>query len=205
MSTVDRVQASIMGGLLRGDFSPGTWLRQDELAEDLAVSKIPVREALQRLAATGLLRFEPHRGAVVPELTAADATEIFALRRGIEPRLLDQALPLLSVVDLAEAEVALQAAGLSLTEANWAFHRSLYRASGWERGLAVAESLHVAVAPYVLLYTEELGGAEDSDAEHLALLGACRRSDREVASDLLNRHLANAERALVGFLDPYPG
>lgn len=205
MSTVDRVQALVKGGMLRGELGPGTWLRQDDLAEELSVSKIPVREALQRLAATGLLRFEANRGAVVPELTASDAAEIYALRAGIEPRLLGEALPRLSLVDLAEAEVAIEAEGRSLTEANWAFHRALYRASGWDRGLAVAESLHIAVAPYVLLYTEQLGGARDSDVEHVALLDACRRGDRAAASDQLARHLDNAERALVGFLGPTAG
>ncbi|MEL6981617.1 MAG: GntR family transcriptional regulator [Actinomycetota bacterium] len=205
MSTVDRVQASVMGGLLRGRFEPGTWLRQDDLAEELAVSKIPVREALQRLAATGLLRFEANRGAVVPQLTASDAAEIYELRLGIEPRLLDRAIPRLTIVDLAEAEVALQSDHLSLTEANWSFHRSLYRAAGWDRGLGVAETLHVAVAPYVLLYTEQLGGARDSDAEHLALLDACRHGDRATAADLLITHLDQAKAALVDVLDPGDG
>ncbi|MGI9613192.1 MAG: GntR family transcriptional regulator [Acidimicrobiales bacterium] len=200
MSTVDRVQASVMSQLLRGQLEPGAWLRQDDLAEKLAVSKIPVREALHRLAAIGLLRFEANRGVVVPELAAPEAAEIYELRRGIEPRLLDRALPRLSIVDLAEAEVALESDSLSLTEANWAFHRSLYRASGWERGLAMAEVLHVAVAPYVILYTEGLGGARHSDTEHAAILEACRRGDRDTASTQLLEHLDNAQQALVSFL-----
>lgn len=189
-----------MSGLLRGEVEPGTWLRQDEIAGQLGVSKIPVREALQRLAGIGLLRFESNRGVVVPELSAAEAEENFALRRGIEPQLLERALPRISIVDLAEAEVALEADGLSLTEANWAFHRALYRASDWERGLAMAEILHVAVAPYVVLYTEHLGGATESDAEHVALLEACRRGEPEAATALLRGHLDHAEQALVGFL-----
>ena len=190
-----------MGGLLRGELGPGTWLRQDEIAGRLGVSKIPVREALQRLAGLGLLRFETNRGAVVPELSAMEAEETYALRAGIEPQLLDRSLPELSAADLAEAETALAADGRSLTEANWAFHRALYRASGWDRGLAVAEILHAAVAPYVVLYTEGLGGAGDSDAEHHALLEACRRGDRETAVALLLGHLDNARTALVAFLE----
>ena len=189
-----------MDGLLRGEIAPGTWLRQDELADRLNVSKIPVREALQRLAGLGLLRLEPNRGAIVPELTAAEAEENYALRRGIEPQLLERALPKLSIVDLAEAELALTADRLSLAEANWSFHRALYRASGWKRGLAIAEILHAAVAPYVLLYTERLGGAGDSDAEHSALLDACRNSNRKVAVGILRAHLDHASDALRGFL-----
>lgn len=189
-----------MAGMLRGELAPGTWLRQDDLAERLGVSKIPVREALQRLAAIGLLRFEANRGAVVPELTAAEAEENYTLRRAIEPLLLKRAIPSLSIVDLAEAEVALQAAELSIAEANWAFHRALYTPAGWTRGLAMAEILHAAVAPYVMLYTEGLGGASESDAEHAAVLDACRNDDSRRATEQLLDHLNHAQQALVADL-----
>lgn len=210
MSSVDAVQDALMRALLRGELTPGTWLRQDELAEQHGVSKVPVREALQRLAGIGLLRFVPNRGAVVPELSAAEAEEHYALRRGIEPQLLRRAVPRLSIVDLAEAELALGdedqgAAGRSLTEANWAFHRALYRAAGWERGLALAQILHVAVAPYVVLYTEGLGGAGESHAEHLALLAASRDGDAEAAVAVLHDHLDHAEAALVDWLGRIDG
>ena len=198
MSTVDRVQAAVMSDMLRGSLPPGTWMRQDDIAERLGVSKIPVREALQRLAVIGLVRFEANRGAVVPELSASEAEENYVLRHAIELRLLGRALPLMSIVDLAAAELALIAAA-PLTESNWNFHRALYAASGWKRGLAIAEILHAAVAPYVLLYTEGLGGAAASDAEHLALLELCRKGDVAGATDLLSQHLQTAEFSLINW------
>lgn len=201
MSSVDRVQQALVEGLLRGELQPGTWLRQGELAERFGVSTVPVREALQRLAAHGLLQFEPNRGAVVPELSAADAEEQYALRRGIEPQLLRRAIPRSTIVDLAEAELALDGTDLSRTERNWAFHRALYRASGWERGLSIVGLLHAAVAPYVLLYTEGLGGAQESHDQHLALLEASRAGDVTAALAVLGEHLDHAERALVEWLD----
>jgi DNA-binding GntR family transcriptional regulator len=202
MSTVDHVEAEIRRELLRGTAAPGTRLRQDDLARRLGVSKIPVREALQRLAGVGLLRFEPNRGAVVPSLQAEDASEIFALRRQIEPLLLQRALPQLTIVDLAEAELALDAGpeARSLPEANWAFHRALYRASGWDRGVGLAETLQVAVAPYVALYHDGLQGAEASHREHLELLDACRAGDAAAARRILLHHLGAAEQALLGHL-----
>ena len=186
--------------MLRGDLPPGRRLRQDAIATELQVSKIPVREALQRLAANGLLEFQANRGAVVPALTVDDAVENYALRRVVEPQLLARAIPRLTVVDLAEAEVALSSKDMTVTEANWAFHRALYRPAGWSRGLAITEMLQVAVAPYVRLYTQELGGASDSDEEHDGLLEACRRCDVDAALPLLDRHLDRAERALVRYL-----
>lgn len=93
-------------------------------------------------------------------------------------------------------ELALGSGDLSTTEANWLFHRALYRGSGWDKGLAISEMLHAAVAPYV----ETLEGAHDSDAEHLQLLDACRAGNIKQATKLLDVHLAEAEQALVSFL-----
>jgi DNA-binding GntR family transcriptional regulator len=204
MSTVERVEQRVRQGLLRGDYAPGAWLRQDELAAELGVSKIPVREALQRLAAASLVTFEPNRGAMVRPLTATDAEEIFALRVALEPKLLRRAIGHHTTVDLATAELALASDSLPLTEANWLFHRALYLAASWPRALATVETLHAAVAPYVLLYTESLGGAAHSDAEHRELLARCRANDAGSAVRILRVHLRAAAEALAAHLSGWP-
>jgi DNA-binding GntR family transcriptional regulator len=215
---VDGVERVLLDELLRGEHPPGSPLRQDELAARLGVSKIPVREALQRLGANGLLVFETNRGARVPVLSVEDAIENATLRRAIEVELLRQATPRLTVVDLAQAEHELDSApdadpmsssmpspttspmSDSVTAANWRFHRALYRSSGWSRGLAIAEMLHAAMAPYVLLYLRSLGGRDPSDVEHRALLDACRTGDTEMALELLRVHLDTATTTVIDFL-----
>jgi DNA-binding GntR family transcriptional regulator len=200
MSTVDRVEQRIRDGLLRGDYPPGSWLRQDDLATELGVSKIPVREALQRLSAATLVTFEPNRGAMVRPLTAGDAEEIFALRLAIEPELLRRAIDRLTIVDLATAELALTSRGQTVTESNWRFHRALYDAAGWPRAQAEVETLHAAVAPYILLYTQSLGGFVQSDTEHHELLEHCRARATRPALQVLRVHLRSAAEALTGYL-----
>ncbi|HJT63657.1 MAG TPA: GntR family transcriptional regulator [Candidatus Limnocylindria bacterium] len=200
MSTAEKVEQRVRQGLLRGDYPPGAWLRQDDLAAEMGVSKIPVREALQRLAAAALVTFEPNRGALVRPLTAGDAAEIFALRQAVEPTLLRRAIGRQTTVDLATAELALSSAALPLTEANWMFHRALYHAAGWPRALATVETLNTAVAPYVLLYTESLGGGAQSDAEHRELLDHCRTADTRSALRVLRAHLRAAADALADYL-----
>ena len=64
----------------------------------------------------------------------------------------------------------------------------------------MAEILHAAVAPYVVLYTEGLGGRDDSDGEHRRLLEACRAGDGETAFALLDAHIAGAATTLIEFL-----
>jgi len=200
MSTVDAIERTVLDELVRGEHPPGSALRQDELAARLGVSKIPVREALQRLGAGGLLVFETNRGARVPVLSVDELVEIATLRRVIEIELLRAAIPNLTIVDLAEATHALDGASTSATEANWHLHRALYRAAGWRRGLSVAEMLHAAMAPYVLLYLRSLGGSDPSDLEHRSLLDACTERNVDAAIDTLEVHLDNASRTVIDFL-----
>jgi DNA-binding GntR family transcriptional regulator len=200
MSTVEVVHRHLVTALLRGELQPGEWLRQDDLAAALGVSKVPVREALQRLAAEGLVSFEANRGSMVRTLTADDAQEIYALRRAIEPVLLQRSVSRLTIVDLAEAEMALDDTAASIGEANWRFHRSLYAGAGWRRGSTIVGTLHTAVAPYVALYTEQLGGWSASDAQHRELLQLGRAKETAKAVAVLESHLAEASSALVTYL-----
>jgi DNA-binding GntR family transcriptional regulator len=201
MSTVEVVHAHVLKAMLRGELQPGQWLRQDDLAASLGVSKVPVREALQRLAAEGLVSFEANRGSVVRSLTAGGAEEIYALRRAIEPMLLERSVPKLTIVDLAEAEMVLDDADAPIGESNWQFHRALYAGARWHRGSTIVGTLHAAVAPYVVLYTQGLGGSTASDGEHRELLSLCRAKQTAKALAVLRRHLAEASSALVAHLD----
>lgn len=204
MSTVETVHQYVLTALLKGDLRPGEWIRQDDLAAELGISKVPVREALQRLSAEGLVSFELNRGSAVRSLTAADAEEIYALRMALEPMLLERSIGRLSIVDLATAEMALAAKNVSVGEANWAFHRALYSGAGWERAVTIVGRLHAAVAPYVVLYTEELSGLDASDKQHRKLLRLCRSGKAQKAVELLHEHLSEAAAALVEALHSLP-
>jgi len=201
MSTANAVTDRIRTSLLRGDLAPGARLRQDRLAAELGVSKIPVREALQRLAAEGLAVFESNRGFAVRALTSAEASEIYGLRKALEPALLRRAIPRLNRVDMARAEEALEDAEAPPGESNWAFHAALYGASGWARGVAMVASLHVAVAPYLVLYERGLDAAETSARQHRSLLGHCREGSVEEAVAVLDEHLEMASSSLCAFLE----
>lgn len=204
MSTATLVSDRIRASILRGELAPGERLRQDRLAQDLGVSKIPVREALQRLAAEGLTVFESNRGFAVRTLSAAEAAEIYGLRGALEPAFLRRAIPRLSIVDLARAELALQDGGARSATANWAFHGALYGPASWARGLAMVEGLHTAVAPYLALYTSRSEAAERSDAQHRALLECCQDRRIDDAVRVLEEHLMMASEALCAFLEGSP-
>src|SRR5215471_10930510 len=94
--------------IIRGEIPEGTQLRQDAIATQYKVSRIPVREALRQLDAEGLITIIPNRGAVVPALSPADIEELFNIRALLEPEVLKRSIPRLSEEDLAEAEAVLR-------------------------------------------------------------------------------------------------
>jgi DNA-binding GntR family transcriptional regulator len=92
---VDRVAQRLRAAILDGSISPGQRLRQDQIARELGVSKIPVREALQLLQAEGLILLLPHAGARVPRLDPSELIEIYQIRERLEPLAITLSVPLL--------------------------------------------------------------------------------------------------------------
>ncbi|MFT7473632.1 MAG: DNA-binding GntR family transcriptional regulator [Verrucomicrobiales bacterium] len=81
----DALVETLRASILAGDFDPGEHLRQSELAEQYGVSRIPMRDALSRLAADGLIVFDQHRNARVVVLVPHDVREVYAIRLALEP------------------------------------------------------------------------------------------------------------------------
>ncbi len=76
----DQVTEDLRARILTGDFPAGYQLRQDAIAGEYNVSRIPVREALQRLDAEGRVSFQPHKGAIVSQLSLDEIEELFEVR-----------------------------------------------------------------------------------------------------------------------------
>lgn len=83
-SSSDTARARIRELIISGDFAPGSRLRERELSQTLAVSRVPVREALQQLEAEGFIDTSPRRGATVKQITLRDVNELFDVRLSLE-------------------------------------------------------------------------------------------------------------------------
>jgi DNA-binding GntR family transcriptional regulator len=194
--------------ILRGDLAEGAPVRQDAVALELGVSRIPVREALRRLEAEGLVEFSPHCGAVVSSLSLAEITELFDLRALIEASLMRRAVPRMSRDDLRHAAEVLARSDVAFrerrvrewAELNWEFHSALLAPSGRSRTLALVQNLHHQSDRYMRMQLALTGGESRAHAEHRAILTAARQGDRAVAARLTARHVRAAGRQLVGFL-----
>ena len=99
-----RIAAHLRRRILRGELRPGDRIRQEEVAEQLGASRVPVREALRILEAEGLTEHEAHKGARVPRLSPHEVDMIYQMRERLEPLALVESLDHLTEEDLGRAE-----------------------------------------------------------------------------------------------------
>ncbi|MBW4688786.1 MAG: GntR family transcriptional regulator [Komarekiella atlantica HA4396-MV6] len=204
-STPDLIADALREAILQGIFQEGQSLRQDEIATQFGVSRIPVREALKQLEAEGLVTLHLNRGAMVSVLTAAEAQEICEIRSALEVKAIQIAIPKLGEANIEKAAVILEAtdqatdAGV-LAKLNWEFHATLYTAAERPRLLMMIKNLHVNCDRYVRVQMTQMDYHERSQKEHYQLLDACRQRDPKAAVRLLKRHIDTAGEQLVVYL-----
>jgi len=201
----ESIADSLRADILRGNLKSGQALKQDEIATQFGISKIPVREALVQLKAEGLVNFYPNRGAFVSELSAAEADEIYVMRIALETAVLARAIPNLTVAALKHAEEILKAIDQEENiakwgELNWEFHATLYAPAALPRLMDTIKALHTNIARYLVLYLAGMAYQKKSQKEHRAILAACRHGDAEKAIRVLEVHLRGASEHLVAYL-----
>ena len=103
-SLTSAVADKIRDQIIRGEIQEGAQLRQDAIANQYHVSRIPVREALRQLDAEGLIAIVPNRGAIVPALSPDDIEELFSIRALLEPEVLKLSIPRLTEDDFSRPQ-----------------------------------------------------------------------------------------------------
>jgi len=204
-AVVERLREKIVSGELR----EGEQLRQDAIAAEFQISRIPVREALSHLAAEGLITIVANRGAVVSALSPEEIAELFETRAVLECYMLRHAMPNLTEDDFRRAEEILRKFEQSLEdeseakswgEWNWQFHSTLYAPAERPVMLAFLKTVNQNCDRYTrlhLVFTRNLHLAGEA---HRQLLAACRTRDPEVAVDALWKHIMDAGQYLKEFI-----
>jgi DNA-binding GntR family transcriptional regulator len=191
--------------ILTGQLAPGDPVDQERIAAALSVSRMPLRQALLRLEADGLITAWPHRTATVAPLSLAELQELYDLRLALEPMLAEAGSPRLEKDDLAEMArllTRMEAANASgdldqFVELDWRFHHRVYAASGYRWGLEVVTRLRDASDRYVYQFAAHDQGATHSCHEHRAILDACLTGPPETVRRLTNEHLLGRRVALI--------
>jgi DNA-binding GntR family transcriptional regulator len=195
--------------ILCGEFPEGFQLKQDALAEDFGMSRIPIREALVQLESEGFVRILPHRGAQVSELSQAEIRELFELRTLLEPRLLRLSAPRLTADDYATLDAInaeYRAEIEAMNPARWGdlntrLHLHLVSRAEQPRTLAIVTALLQNTDRYTRLQLSLTdSGRTRAEKEHARLVRLCRTGDVDAACKLLAAHIAHAEAALLAFI-----
>jgi DNA-binding GntR family transcriptional regulator len=185
--------------ILSNALAPLAPIRQEALAEELGISRIPIREALARLEQQGLLESHANRGFFVAPVSAAEAGEVFALRLKLEPDAAAAACLHADEPRRARARALLDAMESSLHQdpaRAMALHRDFHLAltdSAEHRLTAqMLEHLHIVAERYVRMHLEPQGRDARADREHRELLDAWLARDSERVAQALAAHIAGA-------------
>ena len=211
-SKKDLVVAEIRLAILNGELAPGARLVIDDLAEDLGVSTIPVREALQQLHADGYVVFEPFIGARVAEIKAESIVEVFTLLEAMEVVSSRIACRRLKSAELDQLEAivtrmdALTSDAEAWSQENRHFHEFICA----HAGTPLIASLIVKVLDHWdrlhrhLLKEVFVDHLPIAQKQHWQILNAIRSGDADRVENLVRKHNQSALRAYEGFLEKKP-
>jgi DNA-binding GntR family transcriptional regulator len=191
------VYNTIKERILKGGYSPGQRLITNDLATELGVSRMPVREALQRLeAATGLVTLIPHKGAVVNVVSEDDIIEVFQMRvvlEGLAARLACPNMDRKQIDELAKINAKInehgqEIGGESFLDLNQEFHRQIWNAANAPRLVATLKALYDASRGYRYISINIPGRLKEVVREHRAIIAAFRKRDAGAAEKSVNEH-----------------
>jgi DNA-binding GntR family transcriptional regulator len=210
--------------ILAGQIAPGTVLRQEQLSERFDVSRTPVREALRRLAALGIVSFEPNRGVRVRSISAGELREAFLVRAELEALATEVATPRMTPADLAALDAAEKrfseltaalreqarrpgpgdsALFVEWMQANYAFHDVIYSAADLPlverlakgaRRTFLSSRVWSARAEFDELYVK-------NDLQHRAIREAIAAGSGQAAGVIAKEHVLSSGRLIETVLD----
>ena len=197
----------LLRSIENGTLEPGARLREVDLAQQLEISRTPVREALRRLEAAGLVGNEPGSGLTVKRLDAHAISELYVMREVLEGSAAALAarnaspLEIAMLRELADRDASLLDDPARLVDNNRAFHQTLYRSAHNRYLLKTLSTLHVSL---VLLGRTTLASVERAGAafnEHQAIVGALEKRDALAAESITRAHIRAAYKARLALRD----
>ncbi len=207
-SLPDAIAGDLRERILSGELPEGEVIRQEALAEEYDVSRMPVREALRKLDAEGLVQLSNHRGATVTEHSLEEIAEIFDLRALIEVDLFRRSIAAMTTEDVALCEKVLHQMERSYETGdvgkwgalNHRFHMALYAAAG--RGLTndLLHRVNLLSDRYVRMHLSVMKQRQPASEEHKELLRLARSGLADEACVLLARHIGRTKEQLLGLV-----
>ncbi|MFA5384108.1 MAG: GntR family transcriptional regulator [Eubacteriales bacterium] len=197
--------------IIKGLLKPGERLMEIQIAEELGVSRTPVREAIRKLELEGFLVMVARKGAYVADISVKDITDIFEVRAALEGLAAGLAAERITEEELEQLERALVQISEATTsdlnsvvQSDTSFHELIYRASRNQRLQQIVIHLQEQIQRFRTVSLSQPGRTRFFIEEHRKIVEAISERNSELASLLAREHIESAEQSLLGALQGVP-
>lgn len=201
-SAFDHAYDFLKTRIREGSLASGARIKAEDVATELGISRMPVREAIRRLDSEGLVTIRPNRGAIVAVLGAEEILELFEMRSVLEGLVIRRAIGKFDEDGFEELELRLNRLGRVGDDVDrWIvrhneFHDYICSVSGGRRLVQEVRRLRTAVEPYLRMALD-LPQAEGVVAEHRSLVEAIRRGDAQAAEVEMRQHVLSTAHDVI--------
>ncbi len=195
--------------IINGQLRPGERLMEVQLAEEMGVSRTPVREAMRKLELEGFVVMVPRKGAYVAGISTKDITDVFEIRAALESlaaglavdRITEEELEELERLLVLVAECAAKDDLEKLIEVDTEFHDCLYRASRNDRLVQIVSNLREQIQRFRTTSLASPGRMKETLEEHKKIVEAISERNVSLARELALEHIENAEDSILEALE----
>ncbi|TYC68951.1 GntR family transcriptional regulator [Stappia sp. BW2] len=199
----------LQSALRCGRYKPGDRLIPEEIANEIGMSRMPVREAFRRLASDGLVTLRPNRGCVVAGLTVDEIYETFEIRSVLEGLAVRLAMPEMNAETFEELDLLLdrmersgQSGSSEWVPRHQEFHAYIYRLSGRPKLIRQISALHLVIEPYMRIWFDYVTKPLSARQEHENLIEALKSGDAAHAEEVMREHILGTAPLLTEYASP---
>lgn len=205
----DVVFNTLRQGILRGELKPGERLMEIHLADQLGVSRTPIREAIRMLELEGLVIMMPRKGAMVASISKEDLKDVLEVRKALDrlavslacERITPDGLASLKAAATNFKDVTKTLDSTKIAEADVAFHDEIHKASGNKRLSVMVSNLAERIYRYRFEYIKESYDCVQLIEEHDEIVKCIEKGDKEGAVAAIDRHIDNQESSIIKQLE----
>ena len=194
VSAQEEAYQYLLNAIRMGTLQPGSRIIAEDIASELDMSRMPIREALRRLSAEGLISLRTNRGAVVKKLSKEEVSEIFEMRAVLEGLAAGMAAKKATASDIQELELLLARLRAVQNDlplwitAHREFHEKISAISRAPRILAQITSLHALIEPLMRVWIESSPESKNVNSVHERILEVMKSGDAEEMEQLIKKH-----------------
>lgn len=204
----EMVFESLREAIIQGRLKPGERLMEIQLADEMGVSRTPVREAIRKLELEGFVVMVPRKGAYVAGISVKDIVDVFEIRAALEALAAGLAAERITPDEMEELERSLVVISEvsskddinAIVETDTNFHELIYKASRNERLSQIVTHLKEQIQRFRTTSLSQPGRSKNALEEHRKIVEAISDRNVELAQNLAREHIENAEQSMLNAL-----